>query len=45
MFDFDKNGNEVIKNRKKEDCVFINPKLLKISKKKQKIEEGCFSVR
>ena len=39
----DNNKNKKIKT--KEECVFINPKILKTSKKTQKIEEGCFSVR
>lgn len=30
---------------KKEDIVFINPEIVKISKKKRKMEEGCLSVR
>lgn len=28
-----------------EDVVFINPEILKISKERQKMEEGCLSVR
>lgn len=45
MFDYDKNGETVPKNKKNEDCVYINPKIIKVSNKKQEIEEGCFSVR
>jgi peptide deformylase len=29
----------------KEDLVFINPKILKLSKEKRSMEEGCLSVR
>lgn len=29
----------------KPDMVFINPEITKVSKKKQKMEEGCLSVR
>ncbi len=28
-----------------EDLVFINPEIIKVSKKKKKMEEGCLSVR
>ncbi len=28
-----------------ENCVFINPKIINTSKKKELLEEGCFSVR
>jgi len=38
----------IIKNeegRKYPDLVFINPSLIKLSKKKKKMEEGCLSVR
>jgi peptide deformylase len=45
MFDYDKDGNEKPKNKKKEECVFINTKILKSSKETAEIEEGCFSVR
>jgi peptide deformylase len=45
MFDYDKNGEIVEKNRSQEDSVFINPKIIKNSKETQEIEEGCFSVR
>ena len=30
---------------KAKDIIFINPRLVKISKKKKKLEEGCLSVR
>lgn len=37
---------ELQKEEKKfEDKVFINPEILKVSKKKMKIDEGCLSVR
>ena len=45
MFDYDKNGEIKPKNKKKEECVFINPKIVKKSKEVQEIEEGCFSIR
>ncbi|NLE07191.1 MAG: peptide deformylase [Parcubacteria group bacterium] len=34
-------------NKKKEykDLIFINPEIIKISKKKMKVDEGCLSVR
>jgi len=32
-------------NKEKKDLVFINPKIKKLSKDKQLIEEGCLSVR
>src|SRR6266481_4256289 len=32
-------------NKKYPDLVFINPTLIKLSKKKKKMEEGCLSVR
>lgn len=36
-------GEKEIKDKK--DLIFINPKIKKISKEKQLIEEGCLSVR
>ena len=45
MFDYEKDGKIVEKHRSTEDSVFINPKIVKQSKDKQEIEEGCFSVR
>jgi peptide deformylase len=30
---------------KKEDLVFINPEIIRLSKKRKKMEEGCLSVR
>jgi peptide deformylase len=36
------NGEEI---KEKKDLIFINPKITKISKGKQLIEEGCLSVR
>jgi len=32
-------------NNNKKDLIFINPKIIKVSKSKQKLEEGCLSVR
>lgn len=31
--------------KKAEDIIYINPEILKLSKKKKKMEEGCLSVR
>ena len=45
MFDYEKDGSILEKNRSRENSVFINPKIIKSSKKTQEIEEGCFSVR
>ncbi len=45
MFDYDKNGELVQKNKKKSDCVYINPEIIKSSKEIIEMEEGCFSVR
>jgi len=45
MFDFDKDGRVTQKNKTKEDCVYINPKILKSSKETAELEEGCFSIR
>jgi len=33
------------KNKDKKDLIFINPKIVKTSKTKQLLEEGCLSVR
>jgi len=40
-------GNEESVNNKitASDAVFINPEIIKLSKKKNKMEEGCLSVR
>jgi len=32
-------------HKRLEDMVFINPEIVKISKKKHKVEEGCLSIR
>lgn len=41
-----KKENETTENKKEEkDVVFINPEIIKLSKKKNKMEEGCLSVR
>ncbi len=32
-------------NKEFEDLVFINPEIIKLSKKKKKMEEGCLSIR
>ena len=45
MFDFDKNGEITPKNKTQEECTYINPKILKLSKETEEMEEGCFSVR
>jgi peptide deformylase len=40
------NGEEKLNNTKvKDDLIFINPKIIKTSKTKQTLEEGCLSVR
>ncbi|MDO8569512.1 MAG: peptide deformylase [bacterium] len=36
---------EVSVNKESEDLVFINPEIIKTSKKKRKVEEGCLSIR
>lgn len=41
VFDPKKTGIQI----KKKDCVFINPKIIKNSKKTRDFEEGCLSVR
>ena len=41
VFDMDDKIAKVSKN----DLIFINPKILKVSKTKQLLEEGCLSVR
>jgi peptide deformylase len=38
-------GGEKTKDADKKDLIFINPKITKMSKDKQLIEEGCLSVR
>jgi len=41
-----KSGEVTDANKKTpEDVVFINPEIIKLSKKKNKMEEGCLSVR
>lgn len=37
--------NREITSTKNENLIFINPKILKLSKKKAVLEEGCLSVR
>lgn len=37
--------NKDLPKEKSEDLVFINPKIIKISKKKESVPEGCLSVR
>ena len=40
------NGEMLVsKQAKKTDLVFINPELIKTSKKKKRVEEGCLSLR
>ncbi len=43
IFGIDINNPE--KNSDKKDLIFINPKIVKTSKTKQLLEEGCLSVR
>jgi len=38
-------GKDDEKNVSKDDAIFINPEIIKLSKKKNKMEEGCLSVR
>jgi peptide deformylase len=45
MFDYEKNGDIVPKNKTNEECIYINPKILSFSKEESEMEEGCFSVR
>ncbi len=42
-FDIDSKNPE--KTKVKNDLIFINPKIIKVSKTKQLLEEGCLSVR
>jgi len=42
---FGKNLDNPTKIDKKNDLIFINPKIIKVSKNKQLLEEGCLSVR
>lgn len=39
------NKKKVVPNQELFDLVFINPEIIKTSKKKKKMEEGCLSVR
>ncbi len=39
------NKNTGIRSKTPKDMIFINPEILSVSKKKQKVEEGCLSVR
>lgn len=43
IFGIDSKNPDKIKD--KNDLIFINPKILKVSKAKQSLEEGCLSVR
>ena len=43
LFEVGLKNSEKIKN--KNDLIFINPKIIKVSKTKQLLEEGCLSVR
>lgn len=38
-------NKKINKNRELKDLVFINPEIIRISKKKKKMEEGCLSAR
>ena len=40
-----KNNKKNISEEKSADLVFINPEIIKTSRKKKKMEEGCLSVR
>jgi peptide deformylase len=43
VFNIDSKDPDTIKD--KNDLIFINPKIVKVSKTKQLLEEGCLSVR
>lgn len=43
VFNIDSKNSDAIKD--KNDLIFINPKIVKVSKTKQLLEEGCLSVR
>lgn len=45
MLDFDKDVKDILKDKTKENYVFINPRIIKYSKETAELEEGCFSVR
>lgn len=38
-------GKKPSPKEKVEDLIFVNPEIVKISKKKNKVEEGCLSIR
>ena len=40
-----KDKKDKVEKEKKPDLIFINPAIIKTSKKKNKLEEGCLSVR
>jgi peptide deformylase len=40
-----KKGNSSARSKKTVDEVFINPEIIKLSKEKEKMEEGCLSIR
>jgi len=42
---FEMDAEEPKETKIKNDLVFINPKIIKVSKTKQSLEEGCLSVR
>jgi len=44
-FEMEKKEKGVVNVASAKDVVFINPELVKISKKKKWVEEGCLSVR
>lgn len=44
-FTWSKKINKIDQPGKPKDMVFINPEIIKTSKKKKKVEEGCLSVR
>lgn len=45
IIDAEKKGEEVEEKKKYVDKVFINPKITKVSKNKEMMDEGCLSVR
>lgn len=40
-----KQGKNIKENTELKDLIFINPEIIKTSRKKKKMEEGCLSVR
>ncbi len=45
IMDSEKNKESDNDKKERKDLIFINPEIVKVSKKKSKMEEGCLSVR